>query len=269
VQALMDSLRKPRPNDSIDSFNAEMDELAEKLQRADDLYDVFANESLNYNLSLAKTLRDARNEMSGFNVALEEAEQDLQNLQQGLTQDQQQENNFLAMGVSAEDVARLTEVRSQVEAINQQREAAVQAEQDAAREAERVAQNKQRVEEQFANKLKDTRTQLRLQLGLISDIDAQIQEQRELGIGEVQLAQLRELLEAQAELSATQGELNKPTQFAGVAQKGSAEAFKIIANAGRREVLEKLANKQLTALQQIAQNTKPQDADGVLVQGAV
>jgi tape measure domain-containing protein len=273
VEVLMNSIRKPRPNDDINEFNTSMKELGDELQRADDRYNIFSTHSLNANMSLQTTLKNATNEMSGFNTALAEAEQELAKLQSNLSENQQGNADFLAMGVSQEDIDRLATVQKQIDEVTEARKREKQAAVDAAKEAERAAQTEKRNRDAFNRTLKDTRTQLRIQMGLMTEIDAQVQAQRDKGIGEPQLAQYRELLEAQAELQGTTAQIGQQKQGGALAQQGSEKAFKIIANAGKDQQLLKEAQIHTKKLTELATNTAPEKRDGtqllLAVQGAV
>ena len=119
--------------------------------------------------------------------------------------------------------------------------------------------------------MKRAREELAIARGEMTRIDQQIGRWREMGIDEGQLAELREQLEAlEEERGRGPQSSGGQSQFAGAAQRGSAEAFRIIAQSSRNSPQVKEQQKGNKILKNIEKNTKlsnPQQA--IAVQGAI
>jgi len=296
VEQLMNSIRKPRPNDDIEKFKQEIEKLGDDLERADRLYDVFATHSLNANMSLETTLKKARMEMSGFNAAVAEAQQELAYVQDNMDANQRGNAEFIAMGVDPQEVERLAQIQREIDEVTEARERERQATADAARQAEQAEQRKLATQKTFNEQIRNAEQDLRVQLGLISEIDAAIEDAAAAGASPEQQARLREIMEAQKKLD--DASTRSKTQFAGITQRGSAEAFKLIASSASQSAQVTQAGKATAAiakaqaskkvasvasqspqvveakkanivLAKIEKNTKPQQANGPAVQEAV
>jgi len=138
------------------------------------------------------------------------------------------------------------------------------------KEVKRLADERKRVEESFLDRIRDVQDSLRIQLGLETEITQEIRKQRELGISEPRLAELKQLLELQKEVEAASDPSRK---FAPLIQKGSAEAFKVTVTGGSREskVVE-IARRQEAHLKELVELGKRGGAAetvNLTLQGAV
>lgn len=287
VEKFRGSIRKPRESDKVKQFTQEMAKLKSELTMAHRKFDIFASEGNNYAFSLAKTFKDSRAELSGFNSVMEKAQQDLADLKNNITADQKESRKFLAMGLDQSEVDQLSSVRKQMDEINKQRQ-----------KEQALAAQRDSNQQSFNQALEDTRNRLGMQLGTISKIDSIVNQHRKLGIDDTQLAKLRSLLEKEQEVI-KQKQAAKEREDAFAAKKaqwesdvesqmrssvesdkeankrradggtfGSAKAAETIMKASRQSavvVQQKITNKTLAKMQIILQRNQEFDAQ----QGAI
>ena len=209
---------------------------------------------------------------SGADKSILSAKRDLAVLRGELTELNRQGMDFRDSGATHEQVNEMTKLQIEKQKILDRQEAIKTAEKetaDIAAKAAKAAEERQQIAERHRKTITDTQKDLKIQLGMMTEIDAQVAEQKEAGMGTKRLKLFRGMLEGQENLEGIKGQIGQPVKGGVLAEQGSEKALKIILGAGKDQKLLKEAAKQTAALKTLVKQGHKTPESSPTVQGAV
>jgi tape measure domain-containing protein len=218
------------------------------------------------------TSADSPKFSEGANSALLSAKRDLAVLRGELTEINRQGMDFRDSGATHEQVNEMTKLQIEKQKILDRQEAIKTAEKETAeiaKKAAKAAEERQQIAERHRKTITDTKRDLKVQLGMMTEIDAQVAEQKEAGMGTKQMKLFRGMLEGQENLEGIKGQIGQPVKGGVLAEHGSEKALKIILGAGKDQKLLKEAAKQTAALKTLVKQGHKTPDSSPTVQGAV